>query len=973
MRTHGRITAETWRQWRVFTAATCVLFGMCGTLLAQSVGSGALNGIVTDGTGGALPGVTVTLTSPALQVGQLTTTTASDGSYRFVDLPPGLYTARFELSGFKPFLRDGLRLTVGFVARVDATMQVGGIEESVTVSGQSPVVDVTSTSASVAFTRETLEAVPRGRDLQNVFAMAPGVTQPIPDVGGSNMANRVNISSYGVAAQPKLQVEGMNVALGADMSAGVYFMDNTLEEVQIKTSGTDAEVSVPGISFVGVLKSGGNDFHGAYTAAAESPKLQADNLDAALRAQGLTATSPLKSLYDLSGDLGGRIVRDKLWFYVAQSRQKRAQGTVGFVAGPGADGTYLTGDEPPADFHSQLDQSTAKVSYQATPRTRLIYAIQRDVKREPENAAGRFVPLEATRDYTVPHSIQKGEVQSALSNRTLVNAVAGYVGYLTDYDAARSYARADAPPRLDLETGLATGSNPLHQVKPRNRYTADGGISFFPERTLAGTHELKAGGNFYLDYTTDAYENNVSANYILETDRIGGVSGTPSQIIFYNTPSIPDDRENTYALYLKDTWRLKPSVTLNLGVRWERQHSFLPAQSRDAARDAPTVFPAGSFPYTEVGTWSRAVPRVGFAWDIGGKSVVKASVGEYNYMFGDTFGDQYNQNATGTATFRWHDLNGDKLFDPGEVNLSLNGPDFINITAAKNAQINPDLAQPSTWEGTVSYERELAANLGIRAMYVDRTLIGYFSGTGPNILRPYSAYSIPITRRDPGPDGVLGNRDDGTPVTFYDYTAAYRGAAFVSTRLQNTPQHDHYRTVEITATRRLSGRWSAQASYFLTRNHRLIQQTVNSPNDEFFPWDDRWNWAGIVTGTYRLPYDISLSAFLQSKSGLYGQRTNLFRQQDPDGGTPIAQLNTVTLRLEPFGSRQLAAQNILSVRSSKEFSLGGSRRFAVDFDLYNLLNTNAPLSATFASGPTFGYVTNVIPARVAKFGARFRF
>src|SRR5262249_15095042 len=233
---------------------------------------------------------------------------------------------------------------------------------------------------------------------------------------------------------------------------------------------------------------GGNDFHGIYSGAFETPKLQADNLDAALKSQGLSATSPLKNYYDLSGDVGGRIIRDRLWFYGALSRQKKAQGTVGFVSGPVPDGKYLTGDEPPADFHSQLDQTTAKLSFQATKRTRLVYAIQRDVKREPENGAGRFVPLEATRDYTVPHSIQKGEVQSALSNRTLVNVVAGYVGYLTDYDAARSYARADAPPRLDLETGLATGSNPLHQVKPRNRYTADGGISFFPERSVAGTH-----------------------------------------------------------------------------------------------------------------------------------------------------------------------------------------------------------------------------------------------------------------------------------------------------------------------------------------------------------------------------------------------------------------------------------------------------------------------------------------------------
>ena len=960
------------RKYIVATTAV-LLLAACSEASAQSIASSTLNGTVTDSTGGAVPGVTIALTSPALQVGQVVATTGVDGSYRFVDLPAGVYTAKFELSGFKPFIRENLRLTVGFVARVDAVMHVGGIEESVTVSGQSPVVDVTSTSASVAFTRETLEAVPRGRDLQNVFAMAPGVTQPIPDVGGSNMANRTNISSYGVAAQPKLQVEGMNVTLGADQSAGVYFMDNTLEEVQIKTSGTDAEVSVPGISFVGVLKAGGNEFHGIYAAGFETPKLQAGNLDASLRAQGLSTTAPLKRLYDVSGDLGGRIRRDKLWFYIAESRQERAQGLVGFASGPGPDGRYLTGDEPAADFHSQLDQWTAKLSYQMSKSTRVIYALQRDIKREPENGAGRFVPLEATRDYTVPHSIQKAEVQSAVTDRTLVNVVAGYVGYLTDYNAARSYGRADAPPRFDLETGLATGSHPLHQVKPRDRYQADGGISFFPSGSLFGTHELKAGGNVYLDYTTDGYENNLAGNYVLQTDRIGGVSGTPSQIVFRNTPSIPLDRENTFALYIKDTWRMRKRLTANLGLRWERQHAFLPAQSRDAARDVPTVFPRGTFPTKEIGTWSRVVPRVGVAWSLDARSVVKASVGQYNYIFGDTFGDQYNANATGTATFRWHDLDGDKLYEPGEVNLSLNGPDFISITAASSARINPDLEQPKTWEATASYERELAGNLGVRAMYIDRTLIGYFSGTGPNVRRPYSVYDIPITRRDPGPDGLLGTADDAGPVTFYDYSAVYRGAAFVSTQLTNTPQNDRYRSMEFTLTRRTSGRWSAQASYFVTKNHRLIQQTVNSPNDEFFPWDDRWNWAGIITGTYRLPYDIAISGFLQSKSGLYGQRTNLFRQVDPDGGTPIAQLSTVTLRLEPYGSRQLAAQNILSLRSSKEFSIGGGRRIAAEFDVYNVLNSNAPLSAAFASGPTFGYVTNVLPPRVARVGIRFRF
>jgi hypothetical protein len=939
---------------------------------AQSTSSGTIHGTVKDETGSALPGVTVTIQSPALQVARVTVVTGTDGNYRFVDLPAGIYRATFELPGFSKFIREGLRLTVGFVARVDVEMKLGAVEEAVTVSGQSPVVDVTSTSASVAFTRETLEAVPRGRDIQNILAMAPGVTQATPDVGGSTLANRQNISSYGVNAQPKVTVEGMAIAMGADTSPAIYFMTDTVEEVQVKTSGNDAEVSVPGISMVSVLKSGGNQFHGAYNAGFQSSRLQSNNIDATLRAQGLSDTAPLKSFYDAAGDLGGPILKDKLWFYTARSRQKKTAGLVGFAASPGADGRYLTADDGLADFHSLLDQYTAKFSYQISRSNRVVYVYQRGTKHEPENGAGRFTPLEATRDYVNPGWIWKGELQSSINSRTLVNALVGTTAYYTDYDASRSFARADAPSRTDLETGLNTGSHPQHQNKTRDHHSLEGSISFFPERTLLGRHELKTGTSLSFDRTSDGYFDNVAGNYILQTDRIGGVSGTPARIVIYNTPVRPRDSEDTYAVYLKDTWRPTEHLTANLGVRWERQHSYLPAQSRDAARDFPTVFPAASYPRIEVGTWNRTVPRLGMAYDIGRKSVVKASYGRYNYVFGDTFGDRYNGNATGTATFVWHDLNGNKLYEPGEVILNLNGPDFISITAASSARINPNLRQPTTWETTASFERELAPNLGARVMYIDRIVSDYFSGNGPNILRPYTAYSIPITRRDPGPDGILGNGDDGGNVTFYDYTAAYRGAAFVATQVTNFDRSDHPRSLEFTVTRRMSGRWSAQAAYFAVKNYQWLQKTVNSRNDEFFSLDDTWGWGATVTGTYRMPYDVYISGFVQGRSGLKGQRTYTFRQVDPDGGTAIAQLNNVTLPLEAFGTRHLAAVNIVNLRASKEFGFGAAR-LTIDADVFNALNSSAPLAAIFAAGPTFGYVTNVLPPRVARFGARFKF
>src|SRR5580765_3812512 len=966
------------RQWLILCVVALMSIAGVTAASAQSVSSGTIEGTVKDESNAVLPGVTLTLASPSLQVGQLVQVSDANGAYKFVDLPAGTYRLKAELSGFSTLVREDLRLTVGFNARVDLTLKLGAVEESVTVSGQSPVVDVTTTAASVAFTKEVLDSIPRGRDLQNVFAMAPGVTQAVSDVGGSTMAQRQNLSSYGVLSQPKLQVEGMNITMGADQNTAIYFNDSTLEEVQIRTSGNDAEVSVPGISMVAIMKSGGNDFHGTYQVSTESPRFQADNLNDALRSQGLTATSPLKNFYDLSADLGGRVIRDKLWFYGAYGRQAKNEGLLGFASGPGADGKYLTADDPLANVETSLSQMSAKLSYQLTKNNRLVYAWQRGTKAQPQNNADRFTPLESTRDYKNPTAIQKFELQSMINPRVLVNAVAGYSGYVTDYDAARSFARADAPPRQDLATTLNTGSAPLHQNKTRDRFQTDDSVSFFPERSFAGKHELKTGISIYLDKSSDGYSNNLACNCILYTDTIGGVPGTPSQIRLYNTPVVPADHSNIYAWYLKDSWRATSKLTINLGVRIERQHSFLPAQDYPGARDFPTVFPAGSFQQIDVQKLTRAVPRTGFAWDIGGKSVVKATFGLYNYMLGDTYADAFNSNATANAVFTWHDLNNDKLYQPGETNLSLSSTDFRSITAASNRILSPELKSPDIWETTASFERELAANMGLRLMYVNKVVSGSIVNSTNNLvnintLRPYGAWSIPIVRRDPGPDGVLGNGDDAGKVTLYDYSAAFRGAAFVNAQTVNATNPDRYNSVEATLTKRFSRRWTGQVSYFAVKNHRWISSVFTSPNDEFFPLDETWSWAGNVTGSYRMPGDVSISGFLQTKNGVTGQRTYIFRQADPDGGLAITQNGNTTLRVEPYGTQRLSAQNILNLKASKDLKLGTGRRLNIDVDVFNVLNAATPTAASFVTGPSFGFVSSVIPARIARLGLRFLF
>ena len=970
------VRGRRWRWGILWAAAVVLVIAGAWPARAQNVASSTIRGIVTDGTGAALPGVTATLTSPALLVGRVIAVSGADGSYRFGDLPAGAYLLKFELAGFKSMVHEELRIPIGFVAVVNAAMEVGGIEESVTVSGQSPVVDMVSTVTSVNLTAATLDTVPVSRGMHQLFAMTPGViTTGAPDVGDSQMNNRQSVANYGGQSPIMESVEGINIVTGNGSSSGVYFTNYAVDEVQIKTSGNDAEVSPPGVSMIVVLKSGSNQFHGVYSTSGQRPELQGDNLDAKLKSQGVTNTESLMYYYDVAGDLGGRIIKDKLWFYGALNKQKRSSRLVGFVTGPGPDGKYLTGDEPLGAYGNVLQTATIKGSYQLSTKNRLIGVYQPSLKYQPQRDAGRFVPLEATKDYKNPTKMYKGELQSTVTPRIVANVVAGYGGLFADYSGLRTLLAKSGkavkgnPAKLDRETGLRTGPAYDQEQTYTDRYEVDGSVSFYPENFLGGRHELKTGTSLYWEGMGRGCLAAPWGQYFLVYDRIGGVSGTPTEININNCPTTPDNKANVYAAFIKDTWRIGNRVTLNWGIRWEQQHAFIPEQSKDASWNFPTVFPALTFPATDVQMWRRTVPRLGVAWNMDSKTVVKATYGLYGAVIGEDYALPYNPNSTVTEAFRWSDLDGNGDFTPGEVNFSPS--EVLSIVGGSNQLLNPGMRQQLTTEVTGSYERELKSNLAVRALYVMKSDAWQYANT--NILRPYSAYNIPMTRRDPGPDGVLNNADDGAPVTIYDFDAAYRGAAFVGNQRQASPRTNTYHSGELTVTKRSTGRWSVMASVWATKSHRWLNLIQDNPNNDLFPLDDTWSWAGNLTGSYRLPWDVQFGAYLQSKQGIKGQRTNVFRAADPDGGKALVQQTTVTVRLEPYGKQQLAAFNILNLRGSKFLRMGGTRKLQFDFDVFNVLNSNAPTAAGFASGPTFGYVTGVIPPRVARFGVGFSF
>jgi hypothetical protein len=218
-------------------------------------------------------------------------------------------------------------------------------------------------------------------------------------------------------------------------------------------------------------------------------------------------------------------------------------------------------------------------------------------------------------------------------------------------------------------------------------------------------------------------------------------------------------------------------------------------------------------------------------------------------------------------------------------------------------------------------------------------------------------------------------------VTFYDFPSALRTS--VATQYQTRTNNDHFNTAEIAFTKRRSDRWSVTTSAAVTKNHRWIKAIAESPNDEFFPIDDTFEWTFKLAGTYLLPHRIETAALFDAFSGLPGQRTYIFSATDPQGGPSLQGFGTVTLRLEPFGDRRGPQRNNLNLRVARSFAMPRNQNVSLEVDVLNALNTNVPwgnpgagtpaLGIIYASGPNFGYAQQIVAPRIFRFGVSYQF
>lgn len=944
------------------TCALGVLAWMLPLAAQETFQNGSILGSVTDETGAAMLGVTVEISSPALQVGRETAKTDSSGAYRFTNLPAGVYRIAYSMAGFQTDIRNDFRLAGGFSARVDVVMKVGSTQQSVEVSGQAPIIDVTTTTTSSTIERSTLDAIPNTRSIWQVQYMTPGVRPANqPDVGGSQLGLQGGGTNYGINGLITPLLDGINTQQNA--TATGYFYDyDSLQEVQVIPVGNQADVADIGITTITVMKSGGNDFHGAAHAFGEWQALEADNAGPGLVGK---AGNPMVYFYDLAADLGGRIVRDKLWFYVGWHDQYRKPAVIGFLGPDGKQGYNPLG----------LTNQESKTTYQPTRDLRLIGVYARQLKYEHAGGASQFRPYNSTEDYPFYAWVWKGEAVWTPSTKLVVDAMFGRYWYSAYHVNQPGVAVAGNPWTFNNTTQqmggavINTGSS-FDTENSRSQNTVS--ASYFPSGTLAGKHALQFGYQFYPDtmFQPIWYQRPSGSYELIFTGNSN--PGTPFQISTFNFPLHGTGRENELGLYVKDNWQIGSRVTLNLGLRFDRYHVWHDAEHEDAGQFAGVR----DFSGQDVLTWKRVAPRVGIVFDPFGKSktVVRASYGQFDYHTLGGFDLNFNPDSILTSTYSWSGPCVQTTYTACDAapqtlaSLIPTASNFITASGGLLGVVNPKLSEPVYHSLSGGIEHELFHNFSLRALYVyniEENQIDQY-----NIARPLSAYNVVVPKIDP----LTGNT-----INIYTYPAAYAGFKFIKYEWFNRDNDaDFFHTMEFTATKRLSNKWSMLASFDLTKNHTWITQSTGgeagnlssaarplTPNQAYFGLNRTWDWVFKAVGTYDLPYKLQMAAFYNYLAGTANYRTVLF--------TGIPQLGSVTVPVEPFGSQRNPPINVMNLRLARVFPFKERFKVEATADLFNMFNSNAATSVSYLTGPTYKSVSAITPPAIARFGATFSF
>ena len=917
---------------RAWLLAAAGLLSAAAAASAQS-GSG-IAGVVRDASGGVLPGVTVEAASPAMIGGNRTAVTEGNGQYKIIDLRPGEYTVTFTLTGFRTVKREGITLPASFTATVNADLPVGQIEEAVTVSGASPIVDVKGSVSQSTMNREVLDTIPTGKDPFAVGQLIAGVTTSVPDVAGSRGMQQPTLQVHGSSGNDNVfVVDGIQIQHVAftGNQTGFYFNDGLMQEITYQTSALPAEAPVGGVQIGMVPREGGDAFHGAFFGSGGNQSMQANNLTPDLQKVGLIAQNKLDTVYDLNISFGGPVVRQRMWFFTT-FRRWAANSFLANTFNP--DGSQGLDD-------AKLTDATGRFTAQLSKKNKLSFSFDDSFKwrgHRPNNLISASIndPIASVVQNTDRNYMATVKFTSMVSPRVLFDA--GYVMMPVDYHLAfQDGVPAGTIAIFDQTRSIISGVSPRQDYDTGTMRTATASLTY-----VTGEHTLKTGFQLRSGFFQEAFTMNGDMVQVLN-------NGVPTSVRLYNTPlAHREDLAANLGLYIQDSWTLK-RLTLNPGVRFEHVVMSIPAQG---APGGTWVTPRDFTEIKDLVNWNTVSPRFGVSYDLSGdgRTALKGSISRYDRLEGTGLAQTVNPNFIAFSTCAWTSATPPQ---PSQIDQSK-----CTGFSGNNNHIDSAMKRPYQWEWTALLQREIRANTSVSVGYYGRRFYDLY-GT-KNVAVPLTAYT-PVTINNP-----LTN----TPLVVYNQSAATLGQINIL-QATNPDLYEKYQGVEFQVNSRVS-RGNIFAGFTAGRSYGTVTSTdLNNPNNLIniegnIGFDSTYQVR--AGGSYRLPADILLAASLRSSSGLPESRTYNVTRADVPNLTQVTQ----AVRVAAAGDYRLPFQNLFDLRFAKTFTSRGVQ-IEPSADVFNLFNSNAVTSRVTTLGSSLLRPSNINNARVLRLGVRVKF
>jgi Carboxypeptidase regulatory-like domain len=939
-----------------------------------SAQTSGIAGVVKDVTGAMLPGVTVTAESAALIEKVRTAVTDGQGQYKIVSLRPGIYSVTFTLQGFSTTRREGIELVTDFTATIDADMRVGEVEETITVSGQSPVVDVQNTAVRNIIPRDVLDEIPTARASASIMALTPGVVPetgtPYQDVGGSMGEQTVRSLIHGSRGNDFRQlVDGIDINLAWGPGSYRIFqpVSESAEEISVKLGGGTAEHSTGGIMVDFIPKDGGNRFSGNFLANFANRDLQGTNFSDEQLARGLSPVniSRVKELWDLSGHVGGPLKRDRVWFFSAHRKwvTNKTLATT-FYNSTQESWLYTPDMSRPGIRDWDNYTSNIRITWQASTQDkfRLSYDHQYRCDCHTE-LTSTFAPEAINRQVYQPNEVFMATWTRSVGNRLLFEA--GGLGAIYTIDLQPQPEAFDKISVLELSNNFryraASVFYPLRDRHVNSRFSTS---------YVTGSHAFKTGMNWRTLWYEEPRRVNGDVNYTFR-------NGRPTQVTQWATPLHYKERMKAdLGLYAQDQWTIK-NVTLNLGLRFDYINAWVPEQQMGAG---PFV-PARSFASVEcVPCMMDLSPRLSAAYNLfgTGKTALKVSWGRYVEGVGTLLARQVNPLTTTVATANraWGDVNGDYV--PQEEELGpLSNVNFgkqVVGTRFTDEVLNGWGTRSYSWQGSASIAHELRPGVGVSFGYF-RTSWHNFTVTDNLAVssQDYDQYCItaPVDQRLP--DG------GGYPICgLYDIKPEKFGLSdnlvVPTSRFGN--RTEVYDGVDLTLNARLPGGAFVGGGLSSGRTATDNCVVVDSPDQRYCQVTPPFSTQAKFHASYPLPWDFQVSGVVQTNPGIPISASYVATSAEiaQSLGRPLSggvQTVTISNLFEPqtmFEGRH----HQLDMRLAKVFKL---RRATIQgrFDVYNVFNASPILFINSRYGPAWLTPGAILDARMAKFEVQVKF